>query len=227
MARFLRSILTFFSILRQHTHLIAPTHSPALEFSTDASGSLGYGTFFNNLWFQGVWSKQFHVHTEQQSIAWKELFPVYLACSVWGPLWSGKRIILWCENIPVTHILNSKSSKVTKIMDLVRQITMQTLIHNFTLTAQHVPKLDNSVSDSLSRFQMQHFRQLVPTASEQPTVIPESLIRVLPIKSIPCLAKLSHPLHVQHILLEYINTWISALLTTSPPRKTFSQLQQR
>ena len=63
-------------------------------------------------------------------------------------------------------------------MDLVHQITMQTLIHNFTLTAQHVPGLDNSVSDSLSRFQMQRFRQLVPTASEQPTVIPESLIRV-------------------------------------------------
>ena len=63
-------------------------------------------------------------------------------------------------------------------MYLVRQITMQTLIHNFTLTAQHVPGLDNSVSDSLSRFQMQRFRQLVPTTSEQPTVIPESLIRV-------------------------------------------------
>ena len=48
---------------------IAPTqHLPALEFSTDASGSLGYGAFFNNLCFQGVWSKQFHAHTEQHSM---------------------------------------------------------------------------------------------------------------------------------------------------------------
>ena len=157
---------------------IAPTNSSELEFSTDASGSIGYGAFFNNFWFQGKWSSQFHGHTEQQSIAWKELFPVYLACSVWGNLWSGKRIILWCDNLSVTQILNSKSSKVTKIMDLVRKITVQTLIHNFTLNAKHVPGLDNSVADALSRFQMHRFRQLAPTASPQATAIPESLIQV-------------------------------------------------
>ena len=53
----------------------APTNSPELEFSTDAFGSLGYGAFFNNFWFQGKWSRHFHTHKEQQSIAWKELFP--------------------------------------------------------------------------------------------------------------------------------------------------------
>ena len=95
---------------------IVPTNLPEHEFSTDASGSIGYGAFFNNFWFQGKWSSQFHGHTEQQSIAWKELFPVYLACSVWGNLWSGKRIILWCDNISVTQILNSKSSKVTVML---------------------------------------------------------------------------------------------------------------
>jgi hypothetical protein len=157
---------------------LAPTNSPELEFSTDASGSLGYGAFFSNFWFQGKWSSQFHAHKEQQSIAWKELFPVYLACSVWGHLWSGKRIILWCDNVSVIYILNSKSSKIDKIMDLVRKITVQTLIHNFTLHAKHVPGLDNSVSDALSRFQMQRFHQLAPTALPEPTAIPESLIQV-------------------------------------------------
>ena len=147
---------------------IATIHSPTLEFSTDAS----------DLWLQGAWSKQFHAYPEQHSIAWKELFPVYLACQVWGPLLSDKRIILWCDNISVTHILHTKSNKVTKIMDLVRNITLQTLTYNFTLNAQHVPGLDNSVSDALSRFQMQRFRQLAPQATEQPTAIPESLIQV-------------------------------------------------
>ena len=157
---------------------IAPTNSPDLEFSSDASGSLGYGAFFNNLWFQGKWSRDHHAHPEQQSIAWKELFPVYLACSVWGHLWSGKRIILWCDNMSVTQILNSKSSKVTKIMDLVRAITVQTLIHNFTLNVKHVPGSDNSIPDALSRFQMQRFHLLAPNAAPQPTVIPESMIQV-------------------------------------------------
>jgi hypothetical protein len=87
---------------------LAPTNSPEHEFSTDVSGSLGYGAFCSNFWFQGKWSSEFHAHKEQQSITWKELFPVYLACSVWGHLWSGKRIILWCDNVSVIHILNSK-----------------------------------------------------------------------------------------------------------------------
>ena len=157
---------------------IAPTNSPELEFSTDASGSLGYGAFFNNFWFQGKWSRHFHTHKEQQSIAWKELFPVYLACSVWGHFWSSKRIVLWCDNVSVTQILNSKSSKINKIMDLVRKITVQTLIHNFTLSAKHVPGLDNSVADALSRFQMHRFHQLAPNAYQHPTIIPASLIQV-------------------------------------------------
>ncbi len=63
-------------------------------------------------------------------------------------------------------------------MDLVRKITVQTLIHNFTLNAKHVPGLDNSVADALSRFQMHPFCQLAPTASPQATAIPESLIQV-------------------------------------------------
>lgn len=152
--------------------------SPDLHFFTDASGRLGYGAFLNNHWFQGKWSLIHHSHKEQQSIAWKELFPIYLACMVWGPQWSGKRIMLWCDNQSVINILNSKSSKISKIMDLVRKITVQTLICNFTLTSQHVPGVDNSIADALSRFQMDKFFKLAPHASPRPTIIPESLIHI-------------------------------------------------
>ena len=69
------------------------TQSPDLHFFTDASGSLGYGAFFNNQWFQGQWLPKYHSHTEQQSIAWKELFPIYLACMIWGSQWSGKHFL--------------------------------------------------------------------------------------------------------------------------------------
>jgi len=55
-------------------------------------------------------------------------------------------------------------------MDLVRAITLHTLTYNFTFTATHIPGLDNSIADSLSRFQMDRFRTLAPTASlPQPT----------------------------------------------------------
>ena len=63
-------------------------------------------------------------------------------------------------------------------MDLVRKITIQTLIYNFTLTSQHVPGIDNFIADALSRFQMDKFYHLAPHASSQPTSMLKSLTHV-------------------------------------------------
>ena len=56
-------------------------------------------------------------------------------------------------------------------MDLIQAITLQTLQFNFAFTATHIPCLDNSIADSLSRFQMDRFCTLAPSAS--PTTILE------------------------------------------------------
>ena len=56
-------------------------------------------------------------------------------------------------------------------MDLVRAITILTLEHNFSFTATHIPGLDNSIADSLSRFQMDHYHHLAPNASTSPCAI--------------------------------------------------------
>ena len=37
------------------------------------------------------------------SIQWQELFPIYLACILWGLYWSGKRIRMWCDNKSGCH----------------------------------------------------------------------------------------------------------------------------
>ena len=63
-------------------------------------------------------------------------------------------------------------------MDLLRPITLFTLQHNFTLTAVHVPGLQNGIADSLSRFQMERFRELAPEASPTGYPIPASLIHI-------------------------------------------------
>ena len=105
------------------------------------------------------------------SIDWQELFSIYIACYLWGPSWSCKHICRWCNNLPVVSIINSKRSKSPRIMDLVRAITILTLEHNFSFTATHIPGLDNSIADSLSRFQMDHYHHLAPNASTSPCAI--------------------------------------------------------
>ena len=53
-------------------------------------------------------------------------------------------------------------------MDLVRALTALTLEHNFSFTARHIPGLDNSIADYLSRSQMDRFRHLALKASPFP-----------------------------------------------------------
>ena len=149
--------------------------SPDLQLFTDACGSHGYGGYLNGEWFQATWLPQRLLNpTMGISIDWQELFAIYIACYLWGPSWSGKHICMWCDNLPVVSIINSKRPKSPRIMDLVRAITILTLEHNFSFTARHIPGLDNSIADSLSRFQMGRFRHLAPNASPSPCVIPPS-----------------------------------------------------
>ena len=158
------------------SHISSP---PELQLFTDASGTLGYGGFLNGLWFQGRWLPE-HTLSKQRgiSIEWQELFPIYLACVLWAPTWTGKRIRMWCDNQSVVAIINSKHSKSPRVMDLVHAITLLTLAHNFTFSATHIPGLDNAIADSLSRFQMDRFHTLAPTASPTPCCIPPSAMRI-------------------------------------------------
>ncbi|XP_020607313.1 uncharacterized protein LOC110045990 [Orbicella faveolata] len=153
--------------------------TPDLQLFTDASGSIGYRGFLDGLWFQGHWLPEHTLNKNRGiSIEWQELFPIYLACVLWGPTWSGKRILMWYGNQSVVAILNSKHCKSPRIMDLVRSITLLTLSNNFTISATHIPGLDNAIADSLSRFQMDRFGALAPTASLTPCVIPSSAMLI-------------------------------------------------
>ena len=46
-----------------------------MEVTSDAAGSLGFGAYFNTEWFSGAWAPS----QADQSIAYKELYPVVVA----------------------------------------------------------------------------------------------------------------------------------------------------
>ena len=153
------------------------TPSPSLHLFMDASGSIGFGGYLAGRWFQGRWLLEQHLDKKSGiSIEWQELYPIYLACRLWGSQWTTKRIVFFCDNESVVQILNCKTLKSPKIMDLLRPIFLCTLDYNFTFTAKHVRRVDNGIADSLSRFQMDRFRQLAPLASPLPCVIPPSMV---------------------------------------------------
>ena len=95
------------------------TLASALHTFTDASSRIGYGAYSNKEWFCGLWP----THLCNHSIQWKELFAIYLACAVWGHLWSGKKLIFYTDNSTNVAIWSSQSSKAHDLMDLARKIS--------------------------------------------------------------------------------------------------------
>ena len=152
--------------------------SDTLSLFTDASGSIGYGGYFQTRWFQGKWLPHQHLGTPGMSILWQELFAIVVACHLWGHQWISRRIKFHCDNLGVVEVINSRRSKVPRVMDLVRDLTLCTLGHNFYFQAVHIPGQHNNIADSLSRFQMERFRQLAPHFSASPDPTPACLLRL-------------------------------------------------
>ena len=97
--------------------------SSSLHLFTDASGSLGFGGIHRTQWFQGKWLPHQTLNSKGISIAWQELYAIVVSCSIWGPLWTRKRILFHCDNSAVVSIVNTKRSKCQRVMSLVRKLT--------------------------------------------------------------------------------------------------------
>jgi len=145
--------------------------STDVEVTSDAAGSLGFGAHFKNEWFSGAWG----ISQSDQSIAYKELFPVVVALHVWGPRWHRCHVLFHSDNKTVVHILTSRTSKIPCIMQLLRHLLSAAARCSFTFSAVHLPGIHNSIADALSRFQWQEFRRLAPEALWYPTPIPQQL----------------------------------------------------
>ena len=61
-----------------------------LNFFTDSSGTMGFGIYYQGEWLAEPWSG--HIIQSDYSIQWKELFPIFVAATIWGHQWSTKKI---------------------------------------------------------------------------------------------------------------------------------------
>ena len=131
------------------------------EFSTDASGSLGFGGFHSDEWFTEPWSSR-------QAVKWdivaKELYPILIAGQEWGSGWGGKRILVSCDNKSTVAAINKGYSNKTLLGTMLRALQFLSMKFNFYLTAKHIPGKQNTLSDLLSRLQVKEFLKIRPSA---------------------------------------------------------------
>ena len=135
-----------------------------LQLQTDASGTLGYGAFYAGRWLHGSWRPS----QESQSIQFKELYAIVVACSTWASAWQRLRIQFQCDNSAVVDCIRSGTCRSADVMSLIRALYSLCVKYNFLVSAIHIPGVSNQIADSLSRGQLQMFRRLAPKANPQP-----------------------------------------------------------
>ena len=140
------------------------TSSDNMHFFTDAAGTIGYGGYFQGAWF----CKQWEEVQLSYCMTSKELYPIAVAVSLWGPLWSGKRIMVHCDNEGAVKALNKSYSNKPTVADIIRHVTFVCMKYNFILNAIHIPGKQNIKADMLSRFQVKKFLQTTPEANLKP-----------------------------------------------------------
>ena len=139
--------------------------SHTLHLYTDAVGSIGFGAVFGCHWLHGIWPEMW----KPFNIAFLELFPIVLAVQVWGSLMANMRIIFFSDNAALVDIVNKQTSRHKDIMVLLKDLVLSCLRHNILFQARHIPGLQNSSADYLSRSQVVNFKDIFPEAEESPT----------------------------------------------------------
>ena len=119
--------------------------------------------------FYGKWPANW----AHSNIAILEFYPIFLSLYLWGHEMNHQCVLFFIDNEALVHVINKQSCKDKPLMSFVRKLVAICLQHNIVFKAKHIPGIHNNLADSLSRLQVQAFRQLVPPHMDQsPTEIP-------------------------------------------------------
>ena len=134
------------------------------QIQTDTSGSWGCGAHFNGRWLQHPWPSEW----APVNIMAKEMVPIVLSCAVWGKLLSKQRVEFRCDNHSLVDAITKGSSKEDMVMHLLRSLWFFTVVFDIEITTSHIPGVQNTAADLLSRNQLEGFLVMNPLASQKP-----------------------------------------------------------
>ena len=89
---------------------------------------------------------------------------------------SNQCVSLFTDNAALVDIMNKQTSKHPMTMILVCDLVLTSLRHNILFRASHIPGVDNTRAELISRLQIVDFRKAFPDADPEPTHVPETLL---------------------------------------------------
>ena len=147
------------------------TCSTEINMYSDAS-KYGYGASYGKAWLQGTWPESW----QKLNTSLLELYPIFLLVHMFAPKLARASLTFHCDNMAVVHILNRQTSKCPLIMSLVRPVVLQLLRYNIRFRACHIPGVNNTLCDVLSRSQDPKDTLHRYGMQPQPTGVPPHLL---------------------------------------------------
>lgn len=137
----------------------------------------GYGALTSSEWFAGIWSADERAEAqrdERYSMPWMELHTIVRAAATWGLRWAGRHVLVRTDCQPIVAAWEKGDSPQPALAQLIRTLLLITATHDFTLQLVHLPGIDNTHADLLSRGQVTSFLALQTAHSRSP-IIPSPL----------------------------------------------------
>ena len=76
---------------------------------------------------------------------------VVIALRLWGGHWRNRHITIFCDNYSVVQVIMSGKTKDPFLALCIRHIWLLTAYNDIELLVRHIPGIDNTRADTLSR----------------------------------------------------------------------------
>ena len=164
--------------------MIPADQTRAIHIWTDASGLFGCGALnpTSYRWIQLAWPSCYSdraLNLGSESITFKEVFPIVLVCAIWGQELTRSSVVVHCDNIGAVAVVNSGYSRVPQIMHLLRCLFFIRARFQIDLWAVHVPGVENTLADAISRDNLPLLYSQVPCSVGQRSSISPTLLELL------------------------------------------------
>jgi hypothetical protein len=158
--------------------------SNRITLQTDACEK-GYGAVWNGEWFNGAWDAAELACAQRRtkvSMPFMETLTLLYAAATWAHCWKGKRIVFRTDCMVSVDIIghDKRNSADPQLQVLVRRLCELASEFNFDYRCEHIAGVENVAADALSRFDMDRFRTVCPSAQLPPTPPRRDLVPLPP-----------------------------------------------
>lgn len=162
------------AVVRPFIDLAQTLEATQIQFYMDSSSTIGAGGFWNGHYFYLKWPSW--LKSLDLSIGYLELYALTAGILLWSHELKNKRIVIFCNNQSVVHMLNNTTSKCKYCMILIRMIVLAGLRNNVRFFGRWLSTGQNYLADALSWGEISKFKKLAPAGTDTlPTKLPHCL----------------------------------------------------